>query len=405
MNNRNLRSGFTTGACAAAGTKAALLFAEGKAVHEVKLSALDGTLLTIPVQSVSRQDGAVKAEIVKFSGDDPDITNGASVFTTVRRMPGRRGIFFRAGEGVGTVTRQGLALPVGEPAINPGPRELIAQTIESVTGRKRDELDPGVEVEISIPGGLMLAQRTLNPTLGVEGGLSVLGTTGVLRPMSEDAFKRSLVPQLDVALAAGFHEIVFVPGKIGQRLALACGIPAKSIVQTSNFVGYMLEEAVQRDVKGILFFGHIGKIVKIAAGIFYTHSHVADARMETIAAYGAAAGLSRDGVREILAAPATEEGLAVLKREGFLDETCAMLTERAGFRAGRFVSDAFPVGAVMTDYDGHILGCSQKAEEIGTHLGWHLDAWKALVAAEEAEAAEEGRVETEPLTERNDDDD
>ncbi len=173
-----LRSGYTTGACAAAGVKAALIFmTTGEVVREVEITALDGTPLKIPVASVEKFFDGGRAEVVKFSGDDPDITNGASVFTMIKRISGDE-IIFRAGLGVGHITKAGLQLPIGEPAINPGPRKLIQNVAAEFNVG-------GLEVEISIPAGVELAKKTLNPILGVEGGLSVIGTTGVLRPMSE----------------------------------------------------------------------------------------------------------------------------------------------------------------------------------------------------------------------------
>ena len=209
---KDLRSGYTTGACAAAGVKAAFLFMAGADWHEVELTALDGTPLTIPVKSVTETAEGICAEVVKFSGDDPDITNGASVFTTVA-LCDEAGIEFCAGEGVGTVTKRGMSLPVGEPSINEGPRTLIRNVIEEMTGHT----DTGARVTIAIPAGVELAKKTLNPVLGIEGGISVIGTTGVLRPMSEEAFKDSLVPQIDVALAAGRCSYLY-PARSGRKL-------------------------------------------------------------------------------------------------------------------------------------------------------------------------------------------
>ncbi|MBE8950934.1 MAG: cobalt-precorrin-5B (C(1))-methyltransferase, partial [Quinella sp. 3Q1] len=189
MIKKFLHSGYTTGACATAGVKAALIFmTTGEIVREVEITALDGTPLKIPVASVEKISDGVRAEVIKFSGDDPDITNGTAVFTTVKRILGDE-IIFKAGLGVGHVTKAGLQLPIGEPAINPGPRKLIQNVAAEFN-------ISGLEVEISIPTGVELAKKTLNPILGVEGGLSVIGTTGVSRPMSEEAFKNSLVPQI-----------------------------------------------------------------------------------------------------------------------------------------------------------------------------------------------------------------
>lgn len=349
-----LKSGYTTGACAAAGVKAALIYlTSSKIVGEVEITALDGTVLKIPVSKVEKIGEKIRVEVVKYSGDDPDITNGTSVFTTVRKIFGEE-IIFIAGEGVGKVTKKGLQLPVGEPAINPGPRKLIKNVAEEFDVK-------GLEVEISIPAGVELAKKTLNPILGIEGGISVIGTTGVLRPMSEEAFKNSLVPQIDVAKAAGYSALVFVPGKIGENIAKKIGFPDESIIQTSNFIGFMLEKAAERDIKEIILCGHIGKLIKVAAGIFYTHNRVADARLETLAAYSAAEGLSSEEVKKILSASAVEEAIEIISAN-HLEIVYKKIAERASFRAQRYVFGKIKTGTVLVDYSGNILGFNETAE-------------------------------------------
>lgn len=364
--SKQLRSGYTTGACAAAGVKAALLFEQGEEWDSVELRALDGTELVIPVKNVTKENGAVIAEVVKFSGDDPDITNGVSVFTTVRHLPeGEPEVIFKAGEGIGTVTKPGLSVPVGEPSINPGPRQLIRNVVAEVLGTEQVPL----EVTISIPAGVELAKQTLNPILGVEGGISVIGTTGVLRPMSEEGFKNSLVPQIDVAKAAGYKSLIFVPGKIGERLAGQWQLPTQAMVQTSNFIGFMLEAAQQRGIERVLLFGHIGKLIKVAAGCFYTHNRIADGRLETMAAYGAAAGLDTAGVQAVLGANTTEDALAVLEGAGLRESVCQTLAERASLRAQRYLFQKMQVGTVMVTLTGELLGMDETAKEICKELG------------------------------------
>ena len=361
MISSHLRSGYTTGACAAAGVKASLLFlCKDQLVETVELIALDGTPLTIPIKIVERMDErTIRAEVIKFSGDDPDITDGASIITTVKLIDGDE-IKFAGGEGVGRVTKAGLSLPIGEPAINPGPRQLIRNVVGEFGSM-------GLEVTISIPNGVELAKRTLNPTLGIEGGLSIIGTTGVLRPMSEDAFKRSLVPQIDVALAEGFSSIVFVPGKIGERIALRLSIPRGAIVQTSNFIGYMLEAAADRSVEGVLMLGHIGKLAKVAAGVFHTHNRMGDGRLEVLAAYAAAEGLDRKSVAEILSSNTTEEAINIINANG-LQRVYEVIAARASMRAQRYVFERLRVGTVLAALDGTILGMDRGAQQLGKCL-------------------------------------
>lgn len=367
--DESLRFGYTTGACAAAGVKAILLEEQGRPHEMVELTALDGTELHIPVKSVSKNEaGFSQAEVVKFSGDDPDITNGTSVFVTLRKLDSRE-LVFKAGLGVGRITKPGLTLPVGEPAINPGPRKLIQQVLEMETGSAL-----GWEVTVAIPAGVELAKRTLNPVLGIEGGISVIGTTGVIRPMSEEAFKNSLVPQIDVARAAGFDSLVFVPGKIGEQAALSWGLPQEALVQTSNFIGFMMEAAAKRQVQEILLFGHIGKLAKVAAGIFYTHNRIGDARLETIAAYAAGAGLPQSGVARVLSANTTEDALTVLDSQGqdFCRRVCDIIARRASLRAERYLFGQVQVGTVMLAMDRTLLGLDETARKMGEAYGWKM---------------------------------
>ena len=364
-----LRSGYTTGACAAAGVKAVLLYEAGLEWETVELTALDGTKLIIPVKAVRETEHGLEAEVVKFSGDDPDITNGVSVFTALRHLPGApEEIVFKAGKGIGRVTKPGLSVAVGEPSINPGPRQLIRQVIAELLGSDKQPL----EVTISIPVGVELARQTLNPILGVEGGLSVIGTTGVLRPMSEEGFKNSLVPQIDVALAAGFTDLIFVPGKIGERIAASWQLPHEAMVQTSNFIGFMLEAAAKRGVKRILLFGHIGKLVKVAAGVFYTHNRIADARLETMAAYAAAAGLGSQGVQQLLASNTTEDALAVLSACNLRQTVCRRLAQQASCRAERYLFQKVQVGTVLVSLKGELLGMDDMAAKMGKAWGWEV---------------------------------
>ena len=266
------------------------------------------------------------------------------------------------------MTKPGLSLPVGEPSINPGPRQLIRNAVAEVLGRE----DVPLEVTISIPAGVELARQTLNPILGVEGGISVIGTTGVLRPMSEEGFKNSLVPQIDVARTAGFRELIFVPGKIGERIATAWKLPQEAMVQTSNFIGFMLDAAAERQIDKVLLFGHIGKLSKVAAGVFYTHNRIADGRLETMAAYAAAAGLSQDKVKELLAANTTEDALVILEQAGLKETVCRTLAMRASARAERYLFGKMKVGTVMVTLTGELLGMDDTAREIGEALEWKI---------------------------------
>ncbi len=350
----------------AAGVKAALLYRSGEYCERLTLTALDGTPLDIPVKEVCEIDGGIRVEIIKDAGDDPDITNGTSVFTTVRPLPPGSGIVFCAGEGIGTVTKAGLSVPPGSPAINPGPRRLTENVAHELLGD-----DAALEVTVSIPAGTELAKKTLNPVLGVVGGISVIGTTGVLRPMSEEGFKNSLLPQIDVAKAAGFDTQVFVPGKIGENIAVKFGLPREAIVQTSNFIGFMLESAAEKKLKRVLLFGHLGKLAKVAAGVFYTHNRIGDGRLEALAAYGAAEGLPSEGVRRVLSSTTTEDAMPIISEYG-LTRVYDVLAERASLRSERHVFGELTVGTVMVTLKGELLGMDAHGREIGRDFHWNI---------------------------------
>lgn len=368
MPKKMMKSGYTTGSCAAAGTKAALLALQGHVPDAVELRALSGELLHIPIKHVEVKDGSARAEVIKDAGDDPDITHGASVFTEVVIRSHDDAVKFHAGLGIGTVTQPGLSVPPGEPAINPGPRTMMTQVVREVLPEGY-----GCDITVSIPKGVELCKKTLNPILGIKGGISVIGTTGIVRPMSEEGFKNSLTPQISVAKAKGYKDIVFVPGKIGERVALKWGLPAEAMVQTSNFIGHMLEFAADEELRSVLLFGHLGKMVKVAGGIFYTHSKIADARQEILAAYAAMMGMDQQGVAEIMHSITTEAAMPVIERYGLVQKGYYdLLAKRAGLRAEQHVFKALQVGTVMVTLKGELLGMDDNAKEIGGRLGWNL---------------------------------
>ncbi|MBI5637178.1 MAG: cobalamin biosynthesis protein CbiD [Nitrospinae bacterium] len=262
----NLREGFTTGACAAAAAKAAtILLCDEPLPETVDIPLRNGGRAAFAVNGAGVRADTAFASVVKDSGDDPDITNGATVTAAVSWMTDGD-IIFAAGEGVGTVTKKGLSIPPGEPAINPGPRTMIRAAVREVTGRP-------VHVELSIPGGDLLAARTFNPRLGIVGGLSVLGTTGIVRPYSHPALRESLKCTLDVALGGGLRRMVFTAGNIGTNVAMkSLGIMKDAVIEVSNEWGFMLDCLERHDIDALLVVGHPGKLAKLPAGEWDTHS-------------------------------------------------------------------------------------------------------------------------------------
>jgi cobalt-precorrin-5B (C1)-methyltransferase len=347
--------------------KAALLAWQGEEMAQVAVKSPQGTVIEVPIAGVWRLETGGKAYVVKDAGDDPDITNGTEVWAVVE-VTGTD-IEIRGGKGIGVVTQPGLAISPGQPAINPGPREMIYNAASECLPEGQ-----GAVITISIPAGAELAKRTLNPMLGIEGGISILGTTGIVEPMSEEAFKTSLVPQISVAQALGYDQIVFVPGKMGWNSAVQkYGLPEKAVIQTSNFIGYMLEQAAEKKVRSIILFGHVGKLVKIAAGIFYTHSRIADGRLETLAAYAAWLGASQEFVRKLLALRTAEAAIELIAAAG-LEAIYPILAAKASERAQQHVYGDLAVGTVLTTLKGEILGMDPMAKTIGAELGWNIDS-------------------------------
>ncbi|WP_196603403.1 cobalt-precorrin-5B (C(1))-methyltransferase CbiD [Pectinatus haikarae] len=364
---KEMKNGYTTGSCAAAGVKAVLLFMLNKTIStEVELTALSGEKLIIPIKYINISKDGIWAEVIKDAGDDPDITHGVSVFTKVT-LNNNSAVKFFAGDGIGIVTKEGLSVPVGQPSINPGPRRMMTTVVHELLPEGQ-----GCDITISIPAGRELAKRTLNPILGIEGGISVIGTSGVVRPMSEEGFKNSLTPQIDVALAAGFSDQIFVPGKIGENIAVALGLPRQAIVQTSNFIGHMLEYAADKNLNGVLLLGHLGKLVKVSAGNFYTHSKISDARLETIAAYSAFLGMEQAGIKRIFNCITTEAAMTIIKEYHLEQELYPLLCERASIRSMQHVFQKLKIGTVMATLKGELLGMDENAKRIGEKLHWNI---------------------------------
>lgn len=362
---KKLREGFTTGSCAAAAMKAAVLAMRGEFVKSATVLSPDRKEITVPVKEVRLTEKGAQASIIKDAGDDMDCTNGAEIIADVRMLESG-GLVIRAGRGVGTVTKPGLSVPVGEPAINPGPRKMLRYVYDEFF--KPGE---GCEVTISIPLGEKLAKETLNPVLGVEGGLSVLGTSGIVKPMSEEAYKHSLVTQIPVIRAAGYRTIVLAPGRIGERAAMKFGVPREEIAETSNFIGYMMEESVEAGFKKIILIGHLGKLIKVAAGSFHTHNRVSDGRMETLAAYAALLGASREAVREILDARTTDAAAEIIKRENLIS-VYEVLAERAEERADRYIFHKAETGVLFVNMDGTLLAAGNTGKKFLRALENHM---------------------------------
>lgn len=360
-----MREGHTTGATATAAMKAAILALRGEFPRMVTVLSPQHVEITVPIESARAEDGVGEATALKDGGDDLDCTHGTPIVVRVRYVE-TPGLELKAGVGVGTVTKPGLQVPVGKPAINPGPQVMMRYVYEELVGGDR-----GLEVTVSVPKGAELAKETLNPAMGVMGGISILGTTGIVKPMSEDAYKRSLAPQMSVIKACGYDVAVLAPGRIGETAALRMGVQKDVIAETSNFIGFMLEQAVAAGFKKILLIGHMGKLVKVANGSFHTYNRNSDGRMETMAAYAALNGASSEIVGEIMGCTTTDAGAAIIARE-HLEAVYPQMAARAEVRSERYIFGKARVGVIFAAMDGTIIAMSGHAREIIEEEQWHI---------------------------------
>ena len=351
---KKLREGFSTGSCMTGGAAAAALWlTTGTCPEVVEVETPIGRTLYLDV--IPKEKGV--CGIVKDAGDDPDVTNGSEVITKVELLPEDGAITFVGGDGIGTVTEEGLKLPVGEPAINPVPRQMTERALRKIIG------DRGAVVTVSIPGGEELAKKTFNPRLGVLGGLSVLGTTGIVRPMSEEAMKDSLLVELDMYARQGHRSILFVLGTTGESALKARYGQFACVLQVSNYIGFMIEEAVERGFTDILIGGFVGKLVKVASGTMNTHSHVADGRLETICTHAALHGASREVIEKIYSCVTTKAAMKIVEEEGLMDIWKDM-AEKAALHCKKTAHEMAEVGIIFLDGDNQVLAESENVQEI-----------------------------------------
>ena len=346
---KKLRYGYTTGSSATAATKAALMYLlnDGEYdIPEVTIKLPSGNPLTISVNSLEKKENSVLASVIKDGGDDPDVTHGLEIFSKVTlRKDLKINIF--GGIGVGKVTKKGLPVEPGNSAINPVPLKMIRETVEEMLPEGL-----GADVEIFVPKGEETAKKTLNAKLGIIGGISILGTTGIVKPMSEESWKASLAIELKMALEnAGNGEAIFLFGNRGkQYLSDNFDDNTSQVIVISNFVGYMFDRACEFEAKKIYFIGELGKFVKVAGGIFHTHSRVSDAKMEILTANALLVGESTENMKKIMASNTTEEATKYIEKT----EVYSLLAEKA----------------------------KQKCEEYCRRNGWEMEVETLIISAE-----------------------
>lgn len=370
-NHKKLRYGYTTGSCAAAASKAAAaMLLSGKEISYVELHTPKGIDLRLEVLDISREDNAVSCAIQKDGGDDPDVTNGILIYAKVSREPADEAqIIIDGGIGVGRVTKPGLEQTVGAAAINKVPRQMIRENLEAVC--EQYHYHGKLSVVISIPSGVELAAKTFNPRLGIVGGISVLGTSGIVEPMSEQALIDTIRVEMRQKLANGMEYLLVVPGNYGIDFLdqYGHGLQLEDAVKCSNFVGEALDAAVEFGAKGVLLVGHIGKFVKLAGGIMNTHSHNADARMELLTVHAALLGAPVELLQKMMECVTTDDALKYLKEADLMEPVMERIMEKMEFYVNQRAQHQLELGVITFSNVFGILGQTKNVPDLVKKIG------------------------------------
>ncbi|MDD5830069.1 MAG: cobalt-precorrin-5B (C(1))-methyltransferase CbiD [Lachnospira sp.] len=360
--SKKLRCGFTTGTCAAAASAgAARMLLSGKVIENITVITPSGNSVTVGLTDIKKENDYVSCAVQKDSGDDPDVTDKILVYSTVSYK--KSGITVDGGEGVGRVTKKGLKQQIGEAAINPVPRKMIEEQLK--TAASDYSYDGGLKAVISVPMGIQIAKKTFNPRLGIEGGISILGTTGIVEPMSEQALIDTISVELDVRKAQNEEFIIVTPGNYGQDfLRDNLGIAVDKCVKCSNFIGDTIDMCIEKGFKSMLLVGHIGKLSKLGCTIYNTHSRYADGRMEAFALCAALCGAERQVLENILGCITTDAALEILKKEGIFDETIKMLEKRIDRSLKLRAKGSIEIGMITFSEEYGILCKTEKADNM-----------------------------------------
>lgn len=354
-NQQKLRFGYTTGSCAAAAAKAAtIMLLRNEKVSFIEIITPKGISLKLEVVDIAVFANSVICAIRKDSGDDPDVTNGILVYAKVSRT-NTRDIVIDGGIGVGRVTKHGLECPVGSAAINKMPRKMIYNEVKAIC--EENDYEDGLFIEISIPKGEEIAKRTFNPRLGIVGGISILGTSGIIEPMSEAALIDTIRVEMKQLVANGAEYLVITPGNYGEEFSRKnMNVNIETSIKCSNFVGETIDCAVELGLKGILFIAHIGKFIKVAGGIMNTHSRNADARLEIITANVAMVGVNNKVLKDVMGCITTDEAVEVLIEHDIKDKTMKLIMDKIDFYLKNRANDKLIIGAIVFSNKYGILG-------------------------------------------------
>lgn len=360
---KQLRLGYTTGSCAAAAAKAAAwMLLSGRKKENISLLTPKGIDLKLEVREITMEADFVSCAIEKDSGDDPDVTKGALIFAKVRRTEAP-GVTIDGGFGVGRVTKPGLDQPVGNAAINSVPRRMITENVSEVMDAW--EYTGGMEVIISVPLGEELAKKTFNPRLGIVGGISILGTTGIVEPMSETALIETIRVELTQKRATGADYVLLTPGNYGSEFIRdELGLDPKIAVQVSNFMGDAIDICKELGFKGAMLIGHIGKLVKIGGNMLNTHSKYGDCRMPILAAMAGAEGLSPDRIARMLECVSCDDGIAILEEQSLREPTMLRLMEAIRYNLQYRAGDSMEMGCATFSKVYGMLAMTDNAQEL-----------------------------------------
>lgn len=358
---KRLRCGYTTGSCAAGAAKASVrMLITGEIIESVQICTPKGINLKLKINDIRIDEASVSCAVQKDSGDDPDITNGILVYARAEKIP--HGIIIEGGEGIGKVTKAGLDQPVGEWAINSVPRKMISSAAEEVF----EEFDyhGGMKITICVPKGKEIALKTYNPRMGIEGGISIIGTTGIVEPMSSAALIDTIRLEIKMRSKEQLKTLLLTIGNYSESfLASQMPFALEKSVKCSNYIGDAIDIALEFDFENILIIGHIGKLVKLGAGIMNTHSAQADGRMDVIVTCGVLAGVESTKLKKIPECATVDAALSILEENGVKDRTIEILMQRAQYYLNAKVKNEARIGAVMF---------SEK----------HMEAWKTPAADE-----------------------
>jgi cobalt-precorrin-5B (C1)-methyltransferase len=340
-----LRCGYTTGSCAAAAAKAAaeMLLSEAN-VSFVGISTPKGIKLKLDVLEPMINENYAECAIKKDSGDDPDITNGILVFARVSKIAS--GIEITGGRGIGIITKSGLDQPVGEYAINSVPRKMIKSALEEIA--EKYDYHGGLRAEISVPNGEEIAKKTYNPRMGIEGGISIIGTSGIVEPMSNSALIDTIRLEAKMRYSEGYRNLMLTLGNYSENyIQKSMPFALEKSVKCSNFIGEAIDIALETGFERILIIGHIGKLVKLGAGIMNTHSAQADGRMDVLVTCGMLADADVNLLKEIPQCVTVDSALDILKSGGYMEKTLDILADRAEYYLNAKVKNEIEIGAVM----------------------------------------------------------